>query len=208
MRKWAVFVTDVHAPQKALNRAFLLLQDFEYGDYPVSSLYTLFISKNLPAKGVGWTSLPLSPTTDNDFASMSLAEINSFIRANESAIFQMGVSARDWLIIDRKGLETSTCLVCEEHYDEDEEEGNDFSTNPEFRACRIPYEEASGMMTNLSIANMDFTDWVDEDAGVQEDGSWRWKSFPPRTVDIEAATEYEVRREKALAELRDGGYVD
>ncbi|KAJ7657188.1 hypothetical protein DFH06DRAFT_1090720 [Mycena polygramma] len=210
MHKWAVFVTEVHAPQKALNRAFLLLQDFEYGDYPASSQWALLSSKDLPAEVVEWTPLPPS-MTDNDFASMSLAEINSFIRANESAISRMGVSSEDWLVIDRKGLETSTCLVCEQIYNYDEDEGEQFGEEGmtrEFRACRIPYEEASGMVTNIEIANMDFTDWVDDNAGVQEDGSWRWMSFPPRTVDTEEATEYEVKREKALAELRDGGYID
>ncbi|KAJ7653913.1 hypothetical protein DFH06DRAFT_1330009 [Mycena polygramma] len=48
----------------------------------------------------------------NDFALVSLAEINSFVRANEEPLEDLDVSSMEWLIIDQKGLETSTCLVC------------------------------------------------------------------------------------------------
>ncbi|KAJ7653908.1 hypothetical protein DFH06DRAFT_1299055 [Mycena polygramma] len=203
---WPVFVTAVDPPQKELNRAFLLIQDFEYSDYPGDSRWTLLTSEDLPSMAPKATPLPLPEIPSNGFASMPLAEINSFIRANEGVLTDIDVSSSDWLIIDQKGLETSTCLVCEQIYSsgeeaEDFEEGEGLTK--EFRACRIPYEEAWSMMANLEIANMGFTDFVDTDAGVQEDGTWKWQSFRP-----EVNPKCELEREKAMEELRLGGYVD
>ncbi|KAJ7653921.1 hypothetical protein DFH06DRAFT_1092991 [Mycena polygramma] len=209
---WPVFVTAVNPPPKELNRAFLLIQDFEYGDYPDSSEWTLLTSRDLPPMAEKATPLPLPDISSNDFASISLAEINSFLRANEAALKEINVSSADWLIIDQKGLETSTCLVCEQIYSYGEEEAEKFEEEEgptkEFRACRIPYEEAWSMMTNLEIANMDFVEWVDENAGVQEDGTWRWKSFEPETDDSEEPSKHELEREKAMEEFRLGGYIN
>ncbi|KAJ7805426.1 hypothetical protein B0H14DRAFT_3882958 [Mycena olivaceomarginata] len=157
--KFAVFVTAKPQP-KALNRALLLIQDFEFTEYPDESQWVLLTSKHLPSTDPGPTFLPVSDISgSNNFASMSFTEINSFIRANEEALRAVDVSAGDWLIIDQKGLETSTCLVCEQD----------------------PYEEAHSMIVNLDIANMGFEDFVDEEAGEQEDGAWKWRSFDPDT---------------------------
>ncbi|KAJ6493738.1 hypothetical protein C8R47DRAFT_975281 [Mycena vitilis] len=175
---WPVFVTAVHPPQKELNRAFLLIQDFEYSDYPDKSEWTLWSLKDLPSMAQKATLLPLPEISDNNFASVSLAEINSLLRTNEGALAKIDVSSADWLIIDHSGLETSTCLVCEQIYSCGAEEAEEFEgegPTKEFRARRIPYEEACNMTTNLEMANTDFTEWVDLDAGVQKDGSWRWK---------------------------------
>ncbi|KAJ7291024.1 hypothetical protein C8J57DRAFT_1211556 [Mycena rebaudengoi] len=59
-----------------------------------------------------------------------------------------------------KGLETSTCLVCE-HASGDEDGGEEEEEEGEkklaqFRACRIPYEHAWKMFSNLDIPNMGF----------------------------------------------------
>ena len=42
-----------------------------------------------------------------------------------------------------------------------------------FRAVRIPYTEAWAIFCNLDVANMGFEDWMNEDAGVQEDGAYK-----------------------------------
>jgi hypothetical protein len=154
--------------------------------------------------------LPLPDITDsNDFVSMSLAEINSFIRANEDALSGIDIPSGNWLIIDKKGLETSACLVCEQVYNSGEENGGEGEPGhtSEFRACRLPYEEAWSMIANLGM-NLGFEEFVDEDAGEQEDGTWESSSFDPSTDDAEEKTESEVKREKALQELRDNGHAD
>ncbi|KAJ6471156.1 hypothetical protein C8R47DRAFT_1148011 [Mycena vitilis] len=209
---WPVFVTAVNPAQKELNRAFLLLQDFEYSDYPGESRWTLLTSEDLPSTAPKATPLPLPKTSHNDFASVSLVEINSFLRTNEGALAKIDVSSSDWLIIDEKGLDTSTCLVCERTYSFGEEEAEQFEEGEgltkEFRACRIPYEEAWSMTANLEISNMDFADFADTDAGLQEDGTWKWQSFRPEANDSEEPSKRELAREKAMEELRLGGYVD
>ncbi|KAJ6545293.1 hypothetical protein B0H19DRAFT_1266751 [Mycena capillaripes] len=200
---WPVFITATRAPQKALNRAFLLIQDFDKTLYPERQ-WTLLTSQDRPSAPPSATALPLPDITGrNDFASMSSAEINEFTHANTD-LWRRDYSGLYWLIIDQKGLETSTCLVCERVYHYAEEEQGELESGPtrEFHACRIPYEEAWGMM------GTPFWDWADESAGVQEDGSWRWSGFGLENADCEEKTPAEIKREKALKELRDAGLAD
>ncbi|KAJ7681365.1 hypothetical protein B0H17DRAFT_65454 [Mycena rosella] len=139
---------------------------------------------------------------------MSLADVNTFVRAHTSALRRTDLSDADWLVIDQKGLETFTCLVCEQYYDPGEDEDGGEGMTDEFRACRIPYEVAWLMIKNLHVGKVEFEDWVDEDAGMQDDGSWRWKSFPPYSQEGDAPSVEDIKRVKALQELRDGGHVD
>ncbi|KAF8194047.1 hypothetical protein K438DRAFT_1421262, partial [Mycena galopus ATCC 62051] len=121
--------------------------------------------------------------SSNDFAGKTLDEINAFVREREDALIDMGASPRVWLVIDQRGLETSTWLVCQQFYDqEDVEEGY----KAQFRACRILYEEAWNMAVRLLIGNvaaMFFEDFVDEDTEQSDDGSWRWRSKRPDTTE-------------------------
>ncbi|KAF7342937.1 hypothetical protein MVEN_01723700 [Mycena venus] len=205
VQRWAVFITAARAPPKVVNRAFLLIQDFEYTKYPEESHWTLLTSAKLPNARPPTTSVPLSDSalSINDFASMSLVAINTFVRTHEGKLNEIGISKYNWLVIDQKGLETSTCLVCDQFYNPGE------GWTSEFRACRLPCEEAWIMFANLDVANMGFEDFVDLEAGEQADGSWRWKSCIPNTKEEEiilSATE--EKREEALKALRDNGFMD
>ncbi|KAJ6545307.1 hypothetical protein B0H19DRAFT_1167351 [Mycena capillaripes] len=177
---WPVFITAVRPPKKVLNRAFLLIQDFQFLNYPADSLWTLLTSRNLLSKALPATPLPLPDfiAGNNDFASMSLADISTFIRANQEALSGI-ISTMTWLIIDQKGLETFTCLGC--------------------------VTEWAGVMSSMPVG---FGTRRRGDAGVQEDGSWRWESFGPQENDPEEKTEAEIKKEKALKELRDAGQAD
>lgn len=193
--------------QQALNRAFLLIQDFEYTVYPDDSTWTLLTSKELPETPLTATRLPLPDISGtNDFAAMSFVEINTFVRAHETGLKDVDISSYDWLIIDQTGLDTSTCLVCERYYNYGEEGGEEGMTD-EFRACRIPYEEAWITITNLDVGNMGFEEFVDEDAGMQEDGSWKWRVATPDTHANEKSGS-DIKRDEALRELRDSGHAD
>ncbi|KAJ6471111.1 hypothetical protein C8R47DRAFT_748975 [Mycena vitilis] len=200
---WAVFLTTARPPPpKVLNRAFLVIQDFEFTRYPAESQWTLITSTDLPTTTPPATPVPvpLPVISNNVFASLSPAEINTFICANEAALSTIKISRRNWLIIDQHGLETSTCLVCEHMYDPSADGGLGRLKN-DFRACRVPYEVAWLTMANLDVGNMEFEVFVDEDAGIQEDGSWRWRSFPPSEPD-RVEEEADGKREAALAELK------
>ncbi|KAJ7123518.1 hypothetical protein C8R44DRAFT_783963 [Mycena epipterygia] len=208
MTNWAVFVTAPRPSPKALNRAFLLIQDFQFIVYPHESSWTLLTSKELPIAPPTATRLPLADISrTNDFAAMSFAEINAFVRAHDTNLRGLGFTTANWVIIDRKGLETSTCLVCDQYYNGGEA-GVEGGFTDEFRACRIPYEEAWIMFANLDVANMEFEDIIDLHAGKQEDGSWKWTACIPDTNGTQEKSEVDIKREKALRELRDGGYAD
>ncbi|KAJ7701380.1 hypothetical protein B0H17DRAFT_1195183 [Mycena rosella] len=193
MSNWAVFLAATRASRKALNRTLVLLQDFEYSEYPVDSSWKLITSKELPAGPFAATALPVPEIARNAFAGMSLAEINTF---------GADLSAGNWFIVDQKGLETSTCLVCDQYHDSGEEDGDEDEDKEGikdmFRACRIPYEEANSMMVNLDIANMGFEDFVDKDARVQKEGSWKWAASIPDAEETESTepTDAEVKKRR------------
>ncbi|KAJ6545476.1 hypothetical protein B0H19DRAFT_284525 [Mycena capillaripes] len=159
---WAVFITAAPPSAEALNRAFLLIQDSD----PSESQWTLLTSKHLPSRAPPATPLPLPDVNDtrNDFASTSPAEIHA-----------------DWVVIDEKGLNISTCLVCAQVYSDPGDERGEHGTasdpgailtTAEFRACRLPYEMAWGAMTNLDIANLGAEELGNTDAVEQDDCSW------------------------------------
>lgn len=74
----------------------------------------------------------------------------------------------------------------------------------------MPYEQAWGILASLSIANMDFEEWADEDAGVQADGLYKWVGPFPQTNDalIESERGVQAKRDAALKAMRDLGHVD
>ncbi|KAJ7069187.1 hypothetical protein C8F01DRAFT_1111823 [Mycena amicta] len=203
---WAVFVTATGASPKDFNRALLLLQDFEFEDYPPDNGWVMFSSNQVPTAASEPTRLPIEPEVrHNDFAGMSLADINTFVRENGEKLEGINISGSNWAVIDQRGLETSTCLVCEKYYDDD---GN---LTDDFRACRLPNEPAWSMITSLSTGQMMFEDYIDDEAGVQDDGSWRWATFPrPPNALTEGpeAAEVMALRQEVYDELKAGGYVD
>ncbi|KAJ7083447.1 hypothetical protein C8R44DRAFT_753463 [Mycena epipterygia] len=198
----AIFITDPRSSPKAVNRALLLMQDFDsqYSGYP-NSYWTILTSKNLPSTPPKATVLPLPESFSNEFASMSLADIYAFIREHKVTLQALDLSYVNWVVIDRKGLETSTCLVCQRFSSDPDEEvvwGEDLEEA--FFACRVPYEGAYTMFANLDIGHRGFMDFVDTDAGTQEDGTWKYgSSTGSRDNSVQLRT---------LKELRDGGHAD
>ncbi|KAF8215110.1 hypothetical protein K438DRAFT_2008567 [Mycena galopus ATCC 62051] len=191
----------------------MLIQDFEYTKYPEESRWTLLTSTVLPNARPSTTSVPLSDSalSINDFASMSLVDVNTFVSTHEDSFKEIEISNFNWLVIDQRGLETSTCLVCENFYNCGEEWGGEGAGEwtTDFRACRLPWEEAWITFANLDVANMQFEDFVDVEAGEQADGSWRWESCIPDTKGEEIIlSAAEEKRENALRALRDSGFVD
>lgn len=187
-----------------MNRALLLLQDFEFTESLDDSAWILLTSRTLPDETPKPSVPPLTEITDHDLAGATLDEINTFIRSNESALQGLNIATLNWVIIDQKGIETSTCLVVEQVYDPDTS-----SMSNKYRAARLPYAEAWGMYSNLDIANMDFEDWVDIDAGPQDDGAYLWVPFPPSNEALaQDAREAQTKREAALKTLKDLGHVD
>ncbi|KAJ7793063.1 hypothetical protein B0H14DRAFT_2623259 [Mycena olivaceomarginata] len=94
---WRVFITARRPSPKATNHAFLI-QDFEIPSCPEDSQWKLLTSARLPLGGEG---------RGNDFAGMSPIGINKFVRDHEDVLGGLDISARSWVIIDQKRLETS-----------------------------------------------------------------------------------------------------
>ncbi|CAK5274400.1 unnamed protein product [Mycena citricolor] len=208
---FVIFVNTPNIPSgKDLNRAFLLVQDFRFNDYPPENGgWKLVTLKDFSRdKTTAPTFPPLEEVIQNEFAGMSLKQINEYMLANEDKLVAGDCSPHLWLVIDEKGFETSTCIVCE-HVDSSEEEQRveDTSAASGWRGCRLPFEEAHGMIVNLDIANMDFEEYVDEEAGLQDDGTYNWQSFDSEDEHSEEPPEWQLARDAAFEELRQGGFV-
>ena len=140
----------------------------------------------------------------NHFGGKSLDEIDSFMRSNDSKLGDLNVTRGEWVTIDQEGVESDTCLV----YSQDMlEEGSQVP----FKAARLPYTEAWGMIVNLSLGNMGFEEWIDEDAGVQKDGAYKWIGpFGPTTSEAqkERDRDTEARRKAVMEDMRELGHID
>lgn len=192
-----------------LNKAILLIQDFRFTN-DLDSNWVLLSSSTLPDETPKPTVPPLLDFNENDFAGSTFEDINKFLRTNEAKLEALHIATKNWVIIDQKALDTETCLVVEQLYYYNEEQDTGQFLPDEFRAARVPLTFAWSMYTNLDISNMGFEDFVDEKAGIQEDGAWKWIGPFKRTLSAHerADREEEAKRQKALKALRDLGHVD
>ncbi|KAJ7793074.1 hypothetical protein B0H14DRAFT_2623269 [Mycena olivaceomarginata] len=98
-----------YSNSQAMNRT-LLIQDFDIPSYPEDSQWTLLTWAQLPATPRA-TVLPVPDINNhsgregkgNDFAGMSLTDINVFVRDHEEMLGGLDISAGSWVVIDQKG---------------------------------------------------------------------------------------------------------
>jgi len=89
-------------------------------------------------------------------------------------------------------------------------DGDKMEMSDRFRALRIPLPEAWGYYFNLDISKMRFEECADFDAGVQEDGLYKWVGpFKPSNEGLEQCKiERDRKMEAALKAARDLGHID
>lgn len=188
-----------------MNKAWILLQDFEFGED--ASSWILITSTKLPdSPPVSTRTLTTTePIPDHDLAGLSISEITNFVRDNEARLKELEISNHLWVIIDQAGLDNSTGIVVETHYDY-ENKGYTY----DFKAGRLPLVDLWGMYCNLDIANMGFEEWMDQDAGLQDDGTYKWVGpFPGSNEAIEKSQkETEAKLAVALKVAKDLGHID
>lgn len=188
--------------------------------------WALLRDKTLPRKiaDVEPTTVPVDISGDealtpenNAFSCSSADEIEEFIVESEKEFNKLKLSIYNWIIIDDRGFEGETCLVCE-NYDPDEDEavdeeeggegkgegGKEKQDPPSYRMARVPWIYAWNMFVNLDIANMGFDEWVDEEAGMQDDGAWKYAQWVDDTGDDETRR----KRAEALEKAREEGIIE
>jgi hypothetical protein len=132
------------------------------------------------------------PSPDHDLAGLSVSEITNFIRDNKARLEEIEISTEQWVIIDQTGLDNSTGIIVERQYDDDNDDEEE--PNYDVKAARLPLDQLWGMYGNLDIANMDFDEYVDEDAGIQEDGTYKWIGpFPSSNEEADSQTKKEIK---------------
>ena len=215
MESWPVFLTAENVSAKVsvttsckyqltntlqtLNKAWIEIQDFGYTDAKGHGSWTLLTSRTLPPTIPGPTrALPLYETYQNaSLANATLTEINDFIRVHETQLKKLNILHGLWVVLDTKGLESSSCVIVQQLFDEDLMELTDG-----FRALRISLHDAWNCFANLSLGNMGFEEWIDSSAGPQEDGIFKGVGH--------GGGKYNSRKLKdaALQEARSLGHID
>jgi hypothetical protein len=229
---WPVFVTASNVDLKVvthpahmsislidemqtLNNIFLHLQDFEMTDPFDDCPWVLMTSTTLPSKARPAT-IPPIPSFSNEFANYSREDISRFMHAHESEFKKFTPQIDIWVIIDQKGIETSTCVVAQQmsNYDialaelrkagsYDDPDVEDINYTDKFRGVRLPYAEAWKAMAYLSVSRA-FENLVDDEKGVTGEGLYELRSS---TTEEEGAAR-EEKRNVALKVLRDLGHVE
>ncbi|KAF2434443.1 hypothetical protein EJ08DRAFT_646420 [Tothia fuscella] len=143
--------------------------------------------------------------TNHPLTNKTVDEINSVVRQNENHLKDLDISPSNWVILDQPGLVDSTCILVEQDF-----KGDNLEVEDKYRAMRISCTEAWIIYAGLDVGNMGFEDVADVDAGLLEDGTYRWVG--PFEASNEALKKAEVETEKkrqaALEAARDLGYID
>lgn len=144
---------------------------------------------------------PLNPAliSENSFAGHSPVEINKFVRSHEMELVSVDLKARNWLIIDQRGIEMNSCLVFDQIYD------TELERSYSFRSVYVPYIYVVDMICSLDNSRRLFHYWAYTERGTGEEGSNQ------RTFGLEGSDEGSKRASKAssaLMRMQELGHVD
>ncbi|KAI7970018.1 hypothetical protein EIK77_000414 [Talaromyces pinophilus] len=186
--------------------ALLLLDDYYSDDS--DNCWFLATSKNLPEGLPGITEPEFDKIPENDFAGKSVEEVHECLLKQHDSRRDVNISWIEAVILDPKGFQTDTVSVTNRDMADEEssdyEEGDDIWTNT-FKTTRVPCEEVWNVMINLGLANFGFEGLIDEKAGPQDDGTWKYHSTS--LDDPEERDRMRRRIEKRLTEMKQLGYV-
>ncbi|KAJ7437206.1 hypothetical protein B0H11DRAFT_2108127 [Mycena galericulata] len=207
--KWPVFLTASRASAKMANRALLLIQGFEFSEHLEDSNWTLLTSKELsPPPTATFAPLTNEAQPANDFAEMSLADINDFMRANSQRLEDMGFIVDLWLVIDDAGLAASapTGVVCKQSFaGGDEDEVATWSYTDEFESLRVPLDQIWAVFSGLNSREMELFDYQDINSPAESDGTTKFAPGCYREVTDRNVLE---RKQLAWESWRAQGFVE
>jgi hypothetical protein len=185
-----------------VNRALLLIQGFVRSEHLSDSKWTLFTSKDILSTAPPPTDLPVAEDCPNDFAGLSLEEINDFMNDHSMELDEMTFTFELWMILDQTGLETDTCVICKHPYDSgDDDQPETWGYSDEFEALRVPLDQACAVFVSL-YTGKEFEDYLG--VGKWPDGTYR---FDTKTGTGITDPEVLERKEKAWKSWRDLGFI-
>ncbi|KAG4066239.1 hypothetical protein HA402_000463 [Bradysia odoriphaga] len=186
-----LFVIASSADYKLINRLLLHLRDWEFGEDPTWDIFHLVTLPTLPKTDAACT---IPPITENDLSNnhwmgKSISDIETYILSERSKNNE-GLNLNTFLILDEEGVKDGTIVLLDVPYSDD-----DNGIVERFNKVRVPWQKAYIMWCNLDIANMDFTDFVEDED--EEDVEW-WKFTDFGETEEQVVTE---KRNSAIAEL-------
>ncbi|KAF7315055.1 hypothetical protein MIND_00019700 [Mycena indigotica] len=237
MPNFALFVTATNASPKTLNAALRIMRDSDEAFFAETNFVVLITGPSDEVRDEHINALPATAiplpvenglhADSNAWAGQSLVAVNAFMRANDHAPGDKylvsdehadgyypynrwedrGIDPGLWLVLDNKGLESATCLVCCRVYREGEEGDGSGSglgegmTN-EFEAAQMHWGDVFGMLLQLSVGNLGFEDFVlnrsEEQQGEEQNV---WQGRPDNVLSPE-------ERDNILRDWKEAGYVD
>lgn len=168
----SLIITAAGVDFKFVNRLLLYLRDWEYGEEGSNDNFTLCLSKKKHIeidKDLPPTVPPVKSIARNEFENMPLNTLESYMLGlkDDSAHNHL------FLVLDDKGVRDQTIIIMERAIDDESEECDYLD---EYNKARVPWDEAYLMWCNLSISNMGFEDFCDDDKGKSEDDWWTYDS--------------------------------
>ncbi|KAJ6545441.1 hypothetical protein B0H19DRAFT_1238304 [Mycena capillaripes] len=201
--QWPMFITAVAPDPKAVNRALLLIQGFVRSEHLHDSKWTLFTSRRLPSTTPPPTDLPIGKGASNDFAGLTLEEINGFMNTNATALDEITFTFELWMVLDQTGLDTDTCVICKHPYNGgDDDEPATWGYTEEFEGLRVPLDQVCAVYASL-YTGREFEDYRGD--GTWPDGTYRFDDKVRRDMKDPEVLE---RKEKAWQLWRHEGVVD
>ncbi|KAF2095387.1 hypothetical protein NA57DRAFT_79115 [Rhizodiscina lignyota] len=237
-----IIVTSQNATLKDINLMLASMQDYEYPAQPPTTVaavneegeYVLVKKERFDPEDPQPTQTAL-PVTEfvSPFAGWSLEDVAAWYLQWESKLTEFDMDDGLLLVLDDDSVQKKSVLLFEKfhQFDEEEDEQGDDAGNgdaqkgisltedPEsplkkFNIARVPYFGVHLMLANLSIANMDFAEYVSLDGASVPGRLYDWVPFddPPVHTAQEGRKPAEAppvkRLEQILAELRSGGHID
>lgn len=213
-----LFITAPSADTKAMNRALVHLHSYP-GYSPSLKLVLSDHLEDFKAVGFGegtespFTEPDISPPISNAWAGASLSTIETFVK-DAWDLESNAIDRTLYLVIDDEGLRAKTCIVAERICSFEEPPSGGLETRwsgvHDYNRVRMPWNRATSMFNNLSIANMGFEDFVevDLDSDVNfdsptADGQGRWWTADDEESDM--GPEYEQMEAEELARLEKEG---
>lgn len=177
-----------------------------YYQGPPANSFKLITSQTAPGDSSA-TKPPVLDFTNNEWAGKSIATIEAFALLHSRPEHAENLTFSLPVIVDEQGLRDKTCILMErviiwnDGVDDDPTKGVEYPDR--FNKLRLPWEQVWEVFANLDISNMDFEDYVDEEAGLTGDGCSKFNKEATEGMDNQSI----AARDAALKALEDSGHA-
>ncbi|KAF2166665.1 hypothetical protein M409DRAFT_54987 [Zasmidium cellare ATCC 36951] len=181
-----LFVTAPNADFKVINPFLIYARDWEFGEEDTWDNFHLVTSRNAsyfnqfkdsPRNDLA-TTKPGDVTVENfsnQWAGTSVRDIEQHILSIDDSESD-GIDISVFLVIDEQSLQDRTCIMAERYTWNDDVDPWEQrlkgaqKKHYDFNKYRAPWDETYIVFVNLSLGNLRFDEYANEDEGTDEEG--------------------------------------